>query len=323
MKKEYVSTFIEGLEEPVEAALRKTGGVSVNRIYPGLAMYKSVRDPDLPFVHRTYLLLSQMRPQKDLDSGLRQLSATDSWLDRFDFESIQGKQFRIITAENGTPVACNMRYVQRLEKNISEQTGMVSNRLRPEVELWVNLRPEGLYFLWRLGKHNVAKSADPLRRDLCEIIAFLAAPKGENATILGLTGPNLPEALASQGAGNISAVYASQIKGKKENIRVPRLHLLPGSPGYTGIEPGSQQAALLCIAPKGSFSVQEDAMRGVVREAASILKPNGTLVTFYPTDKGRVLRRTEEFDCLSRYEIVISGERCYLEVFRKTSKPLE
>ena len=43
MKKLYFSTFVEGLEKPIEAMLHKEGGVAVERVLSGAALYRSVR----------------------------------------------------------------------------------------------------------------------------------------------------------------------------------------------------------------------------------------------------------------------------------------
>ena len=45
MKKLYFSTFVEGLEKPIEAMLHKEGGVAVERVLNGAALYRSVREP--------------------------------------------------------------------------------------------------------------------------------------------------------------------------------------------------------------------------------------------------------------------------------------
>ncbi|MBQ8093458.1 MAG: hypothetical protein IJ242_07775 [Clostridia bacterium] len=316
MKKEYYSTFMPGLEEPVGSILRRTGGISVGRILPGAAIYRSVHEPHLACMQRTYQILSEMRPEKDLDAALRRLSGTDTWLDRFDFESIAGLQFRIVTAIDGQPAAGNMRYVSMLEKNICEQTGMRVSRERPQVELWVNLRTEALYFLWRMNKKEGQKNADPLRRDLCETIAFLARPQGGQTAILGVTGTNLPEALRAQGASVVNAVLADHVRPDAASTLRGAVRLLEGSTGCCGLPDQSQNAVMICLAPKGGFSVQEEALRGTIREGMRILKKDGRLVVFYPRSQGQVFRRLWEQEKLCSYRLTVSGETCQLEAFQ-------
>ena len=52
MKKLYFSTFIQGLEKPIELMLHKEGGVAVERMLNGAALYRSVREPSLPYMHQ-------------------------------------------------------------------------------------------------------------------------------------------------------------------------------------------------------------------------------------------------------------------------------
>ena len=321
MKKEYYSTFLQGLEEPVSGILHKTGGISVMRVLKGAVIYRSVHEPHLSCMQRTYQVLCEMRPEKNLNAALRRLSATDSWLDRFDFESVAGMRFRIVTAVDGQPSAGDMRYVAMLEKSICEQTGMLVARERPQVELWVNLRQEALYFLWRMNKKDGQKNEDPLRRDLCETMAALAKPQGGQTVILGLTGPNLPEALRSQGAASVQAVMAGHLKNGAAQAR-SMVRILSGTPGYTELNTGTMDAVFVALAPKGSFSIQEEALRGTLREAMRIVKRDGRLVVFYPRSLGQPFRRLNEQERLFSYQVTVSGEECRLEGFCIPEEPL-
>ena len=124
MKKLYFSTFVEGLEKPIEAMLHKEGGVAVERVLSGAALYRSVREPALPYVHQTFQVLFQMKPMANVNDAVRRLLATGGWFDRFPYEETQGKKFRIVTAQDDHLVSANMRYVDMLETAICEHTGM-------------------------------------------------------------------------------------------------------------------------------------------------------------------------------------------------------
>ena len=120
MKKLYFSTFVEGLEKPIEAMLHKEGGVAVERVLNGAALYRSVREPALPYMHQTFQVLFQMKPMANVNDAVRRLLATGGWLDRFPYEETQGKKFRIVTAQDDHLVSANMRYVDMLEKVLAE-----------------------------------------------------------------------------------------------------------------------------------------------------------------------------------------------------------
>ena len=92
MKKLYLATFIKGLERPVEAMLRHEGGVSVDRILPGLAVFRSVKEVDLPFLQRSFLLLCQMKPEKDVSSAVRKSGTVDQLKSRSSLFSLETNQ---------------------------------------------------------------------------------------------------------------------------------------------------------------------------------------------------------------------------------------
>ena len=117
MKKQYFSTFVHGLEKPVEAMLHKEGGVAVERIVPGAAIYRSVREPSLPFVHQTFSVLFQMKPVADVNDAIRRLLATGSWLDRFPYEETQGKRFRADTGQSVSDYMDSL-LMQRLQREL-------------------------------------------------------------------------------------------------------------------------------------------------------------------------------------------------------------
>ena len=95
MKKLYFSTFVEGLEKPIEAMLHKEGGVAVERVLSGVALYRSVREPALPYVHQTFQVLFQMKPMANVNDAVRRLLATGGWLDRFHTKRRRGKNFAL------------------------------------------------------------------------------------------------------------------------------------------------------------------------------------------------------------------------------------
>ena len=81
-------------------------------------------------------------------------------------------------------------------------------------------------------------------------------------------------------------------------------------------------AVFVALAPKGSFSIQEEDLRGTLREATRIVKRDGRLVVFYPRSLGQPFRRLYEQERLFSYQVTVSGEECWLEGFRIPEVPL-
>lgn len=321
MKKLYFSTFVQGLEKPIEAMLRKEGGVAVERIVPGAALYRSVREPAMPFVHQTFSVLFQMKPVNDVNDAIKRLMATGSWLDRFPYEETEGKRFRIVTAMGDKLVSANMRYVDMLEKAICENTGMRTYRERPDVELWVLCRPEAAYFLWRMGKQSATRQEGQLRTDVCAVVSFLSQCGAKNAAILGCTNASLPYALKAGGAKALTCVCpdrssAKLIEGKMRGVRVSE-----GSSGYTDLADASQQAVVLHLPVKAEKTPRLEAdLRNALFEARRILCEEGRLIVLASLAHAEsTLRKTQGVRMLARYDLTLSGQKSAIWVM--TTKP--
>lgn len=321
MKKLYFSTFVQGLEKPVEAMLRKEGGVAVERVVPGAALYRSVREPAMPFVHQTFSVLFQMKPVADVNDAIKRLMATGSWLDRFPYEDTEGKRFRIVTAMGDKLVSANMRYVDMLEKAICENTGMRTYREKPDVELWVLCRPEAAYFLWRMGKQSATRQEGQLRTDVCAVVSFLSQCGAKNAAILGCTNASLPYALKAGGARSLTCICpdrssAKMIEGKIRGVRVSE-----GSSGYTDLADGSQQAVVLHLPVKAEKTTRLEAdLRNTLFEARRILAEDGRLIVVASLAHAEsTLRKTQGVRMLARYDLMLSGQKS--AIWMMTTKP--
>ncbi len=321
MKRLYFSTFVQGLEKPVEAMLRKEGGVAVERIVPGAALYRSVREPSMPFVHQTFSVLFQMKPVSDVNDAIKRLMATGSWLDRFPYEETEGKRFRIVTVMGDKLVSANMRYVDMLEKAICENTGMRTYRERPDVELWVLCRPEASYFLWRMGKQSATRQEGQLRTDVCAVVSFLSQCGAKNATILGCTNASLPYALKNGGARSLTCVCPDKASAKLIEGKIRGIRVSEGSSGYTDIADASQQAVVLHLPVKAEKTPRTEAdLRNALFEARRILCEDGRLIVVASLAHAEsTLRKTQGVRMLARYDLTLSGQKSAIWVM--TTKP--
>lgn len=311
MKKLYFSTFVPGLEKPIDAMLRKEGGVAVERVMPGAALYRSVREPSFPFLHRTFSVLFQMKPVGSVDEVVRRLLGTGGWLDRFPYDQTLGKRFRIVTAQGDQLVSANMRYVDMLEKAICEQTAMNTCREKPDVELWVLCRPEAAYFLWRLSKRDKAKQEGQLRSDVCAAVSFLSQCGGKNAAVLGCNGAALPIALKDGGARTLTCVCPDASSAKLVEGRIRGVRVCVGSNGYTDMADSSQSAVILYIPVKSEMSERLTSdLRNAMFEARRILAKDGRLIVIAAlTHAESTLRKTQGVRVLARYGLTLSGQK--------------
>ena len=296
--------------------LHKEGGVAVERIVPGAAIYRSVREPSLPFVHQTFSVLFQMKPVADVNDAIRRLLATGSWLDRFPYEETQGKRFRVVTAVGDQLVAANMRYVDMLEKAICENTGMKTYRERPDVELWVLCRPEAAYFLWRIGKRSATRQEGQLRSDVCAVVAFLSRCSGGSAAILGGTSGTLVQAMKSCGARTLTCVCPDRASARLIGDKVRGVRVIEGSSGYTDLADRSQDAVTLYL-PVKAERYEESELRNALYEARRILREDGVLIIVAALHHAEsTLRKTQGVRALARYDLTLSGQRSAIWVMQ-------
>lgn len=321
MKKLYFSTFVQGLEKPVEAMLRKEGGVAVERIVPGAAVYRSVREPAFSFVHQTFSVLFQMKPVKDANEAIKRLLSTGTWLDRFPYEETTGKRFRIVTAVGDKLVAANMRYVDMLEKAICDHTGMRTYREKPDVELWILCRPEAAYFLWRIGKQSATRQEGQLRSDVCSVVSFLSQCGGKQAAILGCTSTTLPYALKAGGARTLTCVCPDHANAKLVESKVHGARVITGSSGYTDLADASQHAVVLHLPVKAEKTTRLEAdLRNALFEARRILREDGKLIVIAALAHAEsTLRKTQGVRMLARYDLALSGQKS--AIWMMTLKP--
>ena len=309
MKTLYFSTFVKGLEEPVEAMLRREGGVAVERMLSGAALYKSAHEPRLPYMHMSFRVLFQMKPMASAEEALRRLLATGGWLDRFPYDQTQGLRFRIVTMQGDQLVSANMRYVDMLEKAICEQTGMRTGRERPDVELWVLLRPEAAYFLWRIGR--TGRQDGPLRGDVCAVAASLAPCVGKNAAILGCTSAALAAAVKAAGVRTLTCVCPDRTSAALIENRVRGVRVCEGPGACTDLADASQSAVILYLPVKAEKTERLlSDLRSALFEARRVLEADGRLIVLASLAHAEsTLRRTQGVRILARYDLTLSGQR--------------
>lgn len=323
MKKQYFSTFVQGLEKPIEAMLRKEGGVAVERIVPGAAIYKSVREPNISFLHQTFQVLFQMKPVADVNDAIKRLMSNGAWLDRFPYEETEGKRFRVVTAMGDKLVAANMRFVDMLEKAISENTGMRTYREKPDVELWILCRPEAAYFLWRIGKHSNSRQEGQLRPDVCAVVSFLSQCGAKNAAILGCTTTTLPMALKAGGVRTLTCICPDRNSAKLLESKVHGIRVSEGSSGYTDLADRSQSSVILHLPVKAEKTPRlESDLRNALFEARRILTDEGRLIVIGSLAHAEsTLRKTQGIRMLARYDLTLSGQKS--AIWLMTLKPVD
>ena len=304
MKRLYYSSFLPGLEKPMTRLLSKESGVSVEQVLRGGALYRSVKTPALPFVHQSFLVLARLKSAKTPDEALRLLLSGGTWLDNLPFEEMEGKRFRITVSDGEKKIPAGMRYVDQLERAIGEHTGLRVNRERPNVELWVLLRPEQTLFLWRLSQ--APRTEGRLRPDLVHAIASNLGYNQQSAAVLGMGEDSVALALRQRGARRVTLISTDEAAIRRV-ARGQGIHAALAGAEHTGLEAKSQEAVYLHAIPPHGHGMTLD-LRAALYEAGRISTSGGRLVVSAPAVMDDVVRRNRGWRELEQCVCMLSGQ---------------
>lgn len=185
----YLSTFISGLQKPVEQLLKDNLGVlKIHLLLDGLVVYQSNENvrkiQKLRFLNNTFLVLKKFdklpRAEKAFKYMLKSVSGLNLDVTLKNFLP-NAKTFRIITSDENEFVSVDKRLLAQVEKKIIGLRGMKLkvNPHRPQVEFWFLRRSENVgFFLLRLTKNITNKKLHPgeLRPELAYILCSLSEP---------------------------------------------------------------------------------------------------------------------------------------------------
>lgn len=328
--KSYYSTFIPGLLEPVEAALRSSmPDVKITLSLDGLVAYETDAKASviekLPFVTNSFYIL------KRFEGATVQEMAADVVRDpAWTVEAPRGT-FRVIASVANQLVPLASKVMEALERRIAEKTKLRPNRAKPDHEFWLLERSEGCgFFALRLSHHKAYDKSlqkGELRPELANILCRLSEPAENELFLDPFCGsgaiPIQRAKFCSSGLviasdsdeGNVEALK-QRIKdlGLRKRMVVRRddaLHL-------TRYEDGSIHK-IVTDPPWGHFEKThfagtdipiEEFYRAMLAEFARVLRPGGKLVILtaesLPTD--------EQFTLEKRFNILVSGKKAAVYV---------
>lgn len=323
MKKLYYATFIPGMERAVEGLLRREGGVTIERMLSGAVLYRSVKELRLNYMHHNFLVLTQMHGVSDVDAAVKKLLSAGDWLDRIPYEEAREKRFRIVTMDRDKLVPVNMRYLNMLEKAIIEQTGMKTLRERPDVELWIARRSEGVtLFLWRLGSKRSVKPEKPgaLRSDVCTIVAALARVGGKNVLNLLCSEETLLRALKNAGARTVTGV-CEKAEAQSALSRVQGARLVCQNPLSLSFADGEMDAVVAHLPEQLEAAQPEAYLRGLLSEARRVLDDKGRIVLVgVRSQADNAVARAPGLAVTDSFDILLSGRKCSVWILEKAEE---
>ncbi len=236
----YLSTFISGLQKPVEQLLYKNlKSLKINSIFDGLILYQADEDikeiQKLKFLNNTFLVLKKFDKLPNRKKAFEYMLKSTNKLDNIKLKNLLSdkRTFRIITSDENDFVSVDKKLLNPVERKIIGLRGVklkVSSH-KPQIEFWFLRRSENIgFFLLRLTKNVTNKKLPPgeLRPELAYIISYLSEPNKNDIFLDPFAGhgsipieraKNFPYTIifASDNDKNFKQIIKKRIKDKKLN----------------------------------------------------------------------------------------------------------
>ncbi len=185
----YLSTFISGLQKPVERLLKDNfGGLKIHLLLDGLVVYQTNEGVSkiqrLRFLNNTFLVLKKFdklpRAKEAFEYMLRSVSKLNLDITLKDFLP-KARTFRVVTSNENELISVDKKLLAQVENKIIGSKGakLKVDPHRPQVEFWFLRRSENIgFFLLRLTKNVTNKKLHPgeLRPELAYILCSLSEP---------------------------------------------------------------------------------------------------------------------------------------------------
>ncbi len=325
----YYSTFIPGLLQPVEEALRSALPDSrVVLSLDGLVAYESDAKVEairkLPFVTNSFYIL------KRFDGPDLALSILNDPQLSFDtpVAFTRRNTFRIISSVANQLVGLDNGILQRLEQRVTEKLGIQPHRSKPDFEFWLAQRSEGYgFFSLRLSQHKAYDKSlqkGELRPELANILCRLSEPSAKELFLDPFCGSGaIPIQRALMPPTGL--VLASDIDERKVSdlkARVKALDLTKRIVVRAGdaldlarYEAGSIHK-IVTDPPWGHFAqLSSDFYGKMLGEFARVIRDDGIIVILTAETLEGYL---EGLALVKKFNILLSGKKAGVYVLRKT-----
>lgn len=326
--KPYYSTFIPGLGEPVEEALRSTSPDSkILLSLDGLVAYETHAKPEfigqLPFVTNSFYILRRFE-----GASVQEMAAEAVKDPAWNIEPVRGT-FRVIASVANQLVALDSKIMEALEKRIAEKTKLRLNRSKPDHEFWLLERSEGYgFFALRVSHHKAYDKSlqkGELRPELANMLCRLSDPAPNELFLDPFCGsgviPIQRAKFFAPGLVIASDSDATKIEALKERIKdlglkkrvvVRRDDALQ----LARYEDGSIHK-IVTDPPWGHFVDTdlpiEDFYRAMLAEFARVLKPDGKLVML----TAEAIQGHEKLKLSKKFNILVSGRKASVYVLAR------
>ncbi|MDD3679290.1 MAG: RsmD family RNA methyltransferase [Candidatus Shapirobacteria bacterium] len=328
----YFSTFMSGLQEVVEEALKKDlkNSTKIELLLDGLVVYRSNEPPGnikkIRFLNNTFILFrfyqKKLSPKVLIEKVLQEPNIITS----LPLGLVKNTtRFRVIASRENQVIALDKRLLSKIETVLSRRLMLKVNRKLPDIEVWFLTRREGYAFIGlRITKTpNYEKSLykGELRPELAHIMCLLA-DLGHQDVVL--------DPFAGYGSIPLECVKHFSVKqifaGEKDKsvFRILRNKAVRHSPKLVVGNWNALNLDFLVKAsidkiitdpPWGFYGKEKidivDLYKNILGEFSRILKVNGLIVILTAQKEifEKLVRQLSCFNLQKKYDILVSGKK--------------
>lgn len=332
----YYSTYPSGLAPVVEKCLIEDfSSVEIINNMDGLIEYQ-LSDPvkkilSLPYLNNTFLIIHKLRTGsfaiKKMVSkilSLKNLDSANRLIDR-----AKGKSFRVIISNENKLSSIDPRTLSSLERKIASNTGLVSNRSRPDIEFWIIYRTEGYFFfsmrLSVIKKHDKFRKKGELRPQIAHLLCRISNPQEKELFLDPFCGsgtiPLSRVRLSKTGlifASDNNAELIESLKAKVKKLKLKKRLMVQVADGLQLRFEDASIHKIVTDPPWGAFEFiknPEAFYKKILGEFDRILKPDGILVLLTSQEIRLSFLIKNNFDTLkitASYSILVSGKKAMI-----------
>ena len=339
----YYSTFIPGLLQPVQEALKSAlPDAQVILSLDGLIAYESGAKGEtiqkLPFVTNSFFILKRFEgPEAGTIPAMAARILEDADLN---FETpvkfTTRSTFRIVTSLANQLVPLENDVMQKLERRVTEKLGIEPNRSKPDFEFWLAQRSEGHgFFALRLSHHqsyDKSLQKGELRPELANILCRLSEPSPKELFLDPFCGSGAipiqrarmtPDGLII--ASDIDPQKVAALKAKVKTLDLTRRIVVRAGDGLdlSRYEEGSIHK-IVTDPPWGHFTQVPQAIgdfyEKMMGEFVRVLRADGLIVVLTAETgalENSLERHSPRIALLCSYNILLSGKKARVYVGRE------
>ncbi len=343
----YYSTFIPGLLEPVQEALKSAlPDAQIVLSLDGLIAYESGAKAEtiqkLPFVTNSFFILKRFEgSEAETIPSMAARTLEDVHLN-FETPVKFGPRstFRIVTSLANQLVPLDDRVMQQLERRVSEKLGIQPHRSKPDFEFWLAQRSEGHgFFALRLSHHqsyDKSLQKGELRPELANILCRLSEPSPKELFLDPFCGSGAipiqrarmtPDGLII--ASDIDPGKVAALKARVKTLDLTRRIVVRAGDGLdlSRYEDGSIHK-IVTDPPWGHFAQVSQTIgefyEKMMSEFVRVVRPGGLIVVLTAETaalEDTLDRHSPKIAPVCSYNILLSGKKARVYVVRKKGPP--